>query len=120
MPFAGVHAAKLKGYDAIEMLTDADKAFASLMEVNRLYRPDGQPVIFDLQIEAECLGCDLTWAKDCPPSVSGHPLDGSDEEAPITPCDCKIPTKQSGRIPYVLDVMRRMKEAVGDTTALYG
>ena len=51
VPFAGVHAGSLKGYDATEMLTDADKAFESLMEVNRLYRPDGQPVIFDLQIE---------------------------------------------------------------------
>ena len=120
VPFAGVHAAKLKGYTATEMLTDADKAVESLMEVNRLYKPDGQPVIFDLQIEAECLGCDLTWADDCPPSVSGHPLDGSDEEPPETPCDCKIPTKESGRIPYVLEVMRRMKENVGETTALYG
>ena len=120
VPFAGVHAGKLKGYTATEMLTDADKAFESLMEVNRLYKPDGQPVIFDLQIEAECLGCDLTWADDCPPSVSGHPLDGSDEEPPETPCDCKIPTKESGRIPYVLDVMHRMKEVVGETTALYG
>ncbi|HIS77274.1 MAG TPA: uroporphyrinogen decarboxylase [Candidatus Merdivicinus excrementipullorum] len=120
VPFAGVHAGKLKGYDATEMLTDADKAFESLMEVNRLYKPDGQPVIFDLQIEAECLGCELTWAKDCPPSVSKHPLDGSDEEPPVTPCDCTIPTKESGRIPYVLDVMARMKKAVGDTTALYG
>lgn len=120
VPFAGVHAGSLKGYTATEMLTDADKAFESLMEVNQLYKPDGQPVIFDLQIEAECLGCDLTWADDCPPSVSGHPLDGSDEEPPETPCDCKIPTAESGRIPYVLDVMRRMKEAVGDTTALYG
>ena len=120
VPFAGVHAGKLKGYDATEMLTDADKAFESLMEVNRLYKQDGQPVIFDLQIEAECLGCGLTWAKDCPPSVSSHPLDGSDEEAPVTPCDCTIPTKESGRIPYVLDVMKRMKDAVGDTTALYG
>ena len=120
VPFAGVHAGYLKGYTATEMLTDADKAFESLMEVNRLYRPDGQPVIFDLQIEAECLGCGLTWADDCPPSVSDHPLDGSDEEPPETPCDCKIPKKDSGRIPYVLDVMHRMKEAVGDTTALYG
>ncbi len=120
VPFAGVHAGRLKGYTATEMLTDADKAFQSLMEVNRLYKPDGQPVIFDLQIEAECLGCDLTWADDCPPSVSGHPLDGSDEEPPEVPCDCTIPTKASGRIPYVLDVMRRMKEAVGETTALYG
>ena len=120
VPFAGVHAGFLKGYTATEMLTDADKAFESLMEVNRLYKPDGQPVIFDLQIEAECLGCDLAWADDCPPSVSGHPLDGDDEEPPEIPCDCTIPTKESGRIPYVLDVMHRMKEAVGETTALYG
>ena len=120
VPFAGVHAGKLKGYTATEMLTDADKAFESLMEVNRLYKPDGQPVIFDLQIEAECLGCGLTWADDCPPSVSEHPLDGSDEEPPEVPCDCTIPTAESGRIPYVLEVMRRMKEAVGETTALYG
>ena len=120
VPFAGVHAGSLKGYTATEMLTDADKAFEALMEVNRLYKPDGQPVIFDLQIEAECLGCGLSWADDCPPSVCDHPLDGSDEEPPVTPCNCKIPKKDSGRIPYVLDVMRRMKEAVGDTTALYG
>ena len=120
VPFACVHAGKLKGYDATEMLTDADKAVESLLEVNRLYKPDGQPMIFDLQIEAECLGCDLTWAKDCPPSVSGHPLDGPDDEPPEIPCDCTIPTKESGRIPYVLDVMHRMKEAVGETTALYG
>ncbi|HAD20017.1 MAG: uroporphyrinogen decarboxylase family protein [Lachnospiraceae bacterium] len=121
VPFAGVHAGKLKGYTATKMLTDADAAFESLMEVNRLYRPDGQPVIFDLQIEAECLGCELRWADDCPPSVASHPLETEDEdEAPETPCNCKIPTKESGRIPYVLDVMRRMKEAVGDTTALYG
>ena len=120
VPFAGVHAGKLKGYDATEMLTDADKAVEALLEVNRLYKPDGQPVIFDLQIEAECLGCELTWAKDCPPSVSSHPLDGSDEEPPETPCDCKIPTRNSGRIPFVLDVMRRLKKEVGETTALYG
>jgi uroporphyrinogen decarboxylase len=120
VPFAGVHAGSLKGYNATEMLTDADKAFESLMEVNRLYKPDGQPVIFDLQIEAECLGCDLVWADNCPPSVSSHPLDSSDDEPPETPCVCTIPTVKSGRIPFILDVMRRMKKAVGETTALYG
>ena len=36
VPFAGVHAASLKGYTATEMLTDADKAVESLLEVNRL------------------------------------------------------------------------------------
>ena len=120
VPFAGVHAGSLTGATATEMLTDVDKAFAALMEVNRLYRPDGQPVIFDLQIEAECLGCALSWADDCPPSVRSHPLDGSDEEPPEAPCACKLPRRQSGRIPYVLELMRRMKAAVGETTALYG
>lgn len=121
VPFAGIHAGFLTGIDATTMLTDADAAYKALMEVNRLYKPDGQPVIFDLQIEAECLGCDLVWADDAPPSVSGHPLATDDEdEPPAVPCDCTIPTKESGRLPYVLEVMNRMKASVGDTTALYG
>ena len=118
VPFSGIHSGKLLGYDATEVLTDPDKLFASLMEVNKLYKPHGQPVVFDLQIEAECLGCDLVWAKDAPPSVSTHPLAGEDE--PTVPCECTIPTPEDGRIPMVLDVMRRMKAAVGETTALYG
>lgn len=113
VPFAGVHAGKLKGYTATEILTDGDKLFESLMEVNRLYMPDGQPVVFDLQLEAEILGCDLMWADDNPPSVTGHPM------AKEITTD-KLIEKTDGRIPLVLDVCRRMKEAVGDTTALYG
>ena len=31
VPFAGVHAGKLVGYDATEVLTDGDKLFESLM-----------------------------------------------------------------------------------------
>ena len=118
VPFAGVHAGHLLGYDATEILQDEEKLFQSLMEVNKLYRPSGQPVIFDLQVEAECLGCELRWAKDAPPSVLKHPLEGTEELT--TPCYCTLPTKESGRIPMILRVMRWMKEAVGDTTALYG
>lgn len=116
VPFAGVHAGKLAGFDATEVLTDPDKLFESLMAVNRLYKPFGQPIVFDLQIEAECLGCELRWAKDAPPSVASHPL----EDEAVVPCECTIPTSKSGRFPMILDVMRRMKEAVGEKTALYG
>ena len=116
VPFAGVHAGKLTGYDATEVLTDADKLYESLMRVNELYKPSGQPVVFDLQLEAECLGCELKWVADSPPSVMTHPL----EEEAYIPCECTIPTEASGRIPLVLDVMRRMKASVGETTALYG
>lgn len=116
VPFAGVHAGKLKGYNAEEMLKDADKIVESLKEVAKLYMPDGMPVIFDLQIEAEILGCDLMWAKENPPSVKSHPL-ASDK---TIPCECMIPDETSGRIPAILDAMRRTKEAVGEDIALYG
>lgn len=116
VPFAGVHAGVLVGYDAEEVLTDGDKLFESLMAVNRLYRPCGQPVVFDLQLEAEILGCELVWTKDGPPSVKTHPL----EENPKVPCRCTLPTREDGRLPMVLEVMERMKKEVGESTALYG
>ncbi|MCI5864089.1 MAG: hypothetical protein MR000_02525 [Cloacibacillus porcorum] len=116
VPFAGVHAGFLKGYTAKEVLTDSDKLYESLLEVHKLYTPDGMPVVFDLQIEAEILGCELMWAKDNPPSVRTHPF----EDEAKDPRSLTLPTPEDGRIPLVLDVMRRLKKAVGDDTALYG
>jgi len=114
IPFAGVHAGKLKGYDARDVYQDGDKLFESLMEVNKIYNPDGQVILFDLQLEAEILGCEIKWSKDGPPCVMDSPLAGNNE-IPI-----KSITKTDGRLPMVLDVVRRMKKAVGEQTALYG
>ena len=116
VPFAGIHAGSLVGADATEVLTDEDTLVKALLEVNRLYKPDGQPVVFDLQLEAEILGCELTWAKDSPPSVKTHPL----ADTMTVPCCCTLPKPDQGRLPLVLSAMRRMKKEVGDTTALYG
>ena len=116
VPFAGIHSGKLVGYSAKEVLQDEDKLVEALMAVNKIYRPDGQPIMFDLQVEAEILGCDLEWFDDTPPTVVSHPL----SEAKIIPCKCKFPKEDSGRLPLILNAMKRMKEAVGDTTALYG
>lgn len=116
VPFAGVHAGALTGIDATKVLTDEDALVDALLAVNRLYRPDGQPVVFDLQLEAEILGCQLIWSKDNPPSVASHPL----AETMSVPCRCTLPKPDQGRLPLVLSAMRRMKEAVGETTALYG
>ena len=114
VPFAGVHAGKLLGYSANEVLTDGDKLFEALLAVNRTYGPDGQPVVFDLQVEAEILGCDLLWAEKAPPTVASHPL-ATDMVVPGY-----LPEATDGRLPMILDVMRRMKAEVGETTALYG
>lgn len=116
VPFAGVHAGALVGADATKVLTDEDTLVQALLEVNKLYKPDGQPVVFDLQLEAEILGCDLVWAKDGPPSVASHPL----ADTMTVPCRCTLPKPEQGRLPMVLSAMRRMKQEVGDTTALYG
>ena len=114
VPFAGVHAGKLKGYSATEVLTDADKLYDSLMEVHRLYMPDGMPVVFDLQLEAEILGCGLMWADENPPSVTTHPLADTDE------IPQKLLDKKDGRLPVVFEVTKRLKAAVGSETAIYG
>lgn len=116
VPFAGVHAGALVGADATKVLTDENILVQALLEVNKLYKPDGQPVVFDLQLEAEILGCDLVWAKDGPPSVASHPL----ADTMTVPCKCTLPKPEQGRLPMVLSAMRRMKKEVGDTTALYG
>lgn len=116
VPFAGVHAGKLKGFNAEEMLREEDKLVEAILEVKKLYVPDGLPIIFDLQVEAEILGCELMWAKNNPPSVKTHPL--ADEKT--IPCACKIPTEESGRMPVILSAMRRIKAEIGDDVALYG
>lgn len=118
VPFAGIHSGKLKGYTAEDILKDGQKLYECLMEVARLYGPDGMPIMFDLQLEAEILGCDLMWAKDNPPSVASHPLEGDDNK--IIPCSCRIPTPESGRIPVMLEAMRKLKASVGEDIALYG
>ncbi len=116
VPFAGVHAGLLTGVNAETFLTDEDAMVEALIEVNKLYKPDGQPVMFDLQVEAEILGCELRWAEDGPPSVASHPL----ADTMTVPCDCTLPSETSGRMPMILSAMRRLKEAVGENTALYG
>lgn len=117
VPFAGVHAGKLEGYTAEEVLRDEDKLVKAILSANKLYVPDGLPVLFDLQVEAEILGCELLWARNNPPSVKSHPLEGANKSIP---CNCKIPAEESGRLPMILSAMRRIKAEIGDETALYG
>lgn len=114
VPFAGVHAGQLKGYTATEMLTSKDKLVECLLEANKAYSPDGQPVAFDLQVEAEILGCKMRWADKAPPSVETHPL-ASTRDIPSI-----IPKATDGRLPIFLHATRQLKAKVGDNTAIFG
>lgn len=114
VPFAGVHAGKLIGETAKSVYTDEATLVSSLKEAAKIYRPDGLPIMFDLQIEAEFLGCELLWSEDSPPTVTTHPLEGTDEIPEF------LPTGEEGRLRMALAATREMREAVGEETALYG
>lgn len=114
VPFVGCHAAALIGLDADEYLKSADKIVEGVRVAIERYQPDGIPLMFDLQLEAEVLGCSLHWAKDNPPAVTGHPLcEGVALE------DLKIPQPTDGRIATSLEATRRVREMAPDL-ALYG
>ncbi len=114
VPFSGVHAAKLTGIGAEEYLKSADHLFNGVSKAVELYKPDGIPVVFDLQIEAEALGCRLQWSENSPPSVISHPLQ---EGVKIE--DLSIPTVSEGRISIVMDATGQLREKFPDI-ALYG
>lgn len=114
VPFVGCHAGALTGATAREVLTSEDKMVAAMNKAIARYRPDGIPVAFDLQIEAEALGCALVWAEENPPSVTGHILtEGKTLE------ELAIPRPDAGRIGLVINATRRLRAAHKDI-ALYG
>ncbi|GAF04756.1 uroporphyrinogen decarboxylase family protein [Saccharicrinis fermentans] len=114
VPFVGAHAGSLLGLTATEYLQSADKIVEGVNKAIETYHPDGIPVAFDLQIEAEALGCKLAWADDNPPAVISHPLmEGTKLEDMKVPCACK------GRIPMVMEATRKLREQHADV-ALYG
>ncbi len=114
IPYTGIQVGSLSDVTADKLLQSEELLTKNLLKAHELYGPDGMPVIFDLQIEAEILGCELMWADKAPPSVKTHPLSESKE------INLKLPEKSDGRLPIVLNVMKKLKEEVGDTTALYG
>ncbi|MFP4383280.1 MAG: uroporphyrinogen decarboxylase family protein [Spirochaetia bacterium] len=114
VPFVGVHAGYLIDKTAEEFLKSPELMKQGIQKAIDIYKPDGMPVIFDLQLEAEVLGCDLIWGKENPPSVSSHVLTGDKwiEDLPEF-------TPEGGRIPDILEVTRAVREKNPDI-ALYG
>lgn len=114
VPYVGVHGAYLIGKDADEFLQSADLIYQGVCKAKEEYNPDGLPIVFDLQLEAEALGCELKWAKDNPPSVIGHVLN----DVPLS--ELKVPTEKDGRIPVVMEATERLVKEFKDEIALLG
>lgn len=115
VPFAGCHAASLIHVDCETYFKNTEYLVQGVVKAFELYQPDGLPALFDLQVEAEAMGCKLTYAKDNPPAVSSHVLEDG-----VKLSELKVPTEQDGRFPIVLEATRRIVKELGDIIANYG
>ncbi len=114
VPFVGVHGAYLQDLTATEYLLSADHIINGVGRAIDEYAPDGIPVAFDLQIEAEALGCLLQWADNSPPAVISHPVSEGRSLASF-----QVPGADEGRIKTVIDAALKLRGLHPDI-ALYG
>lgn len=114
VPFVGVHGGKLLGISAADFLQSSDEIVRGQLKACELYKPDGLPIVFDLQMEAEVLGCKLQWATEVPPSVVSHPLANGELSG--------LPefSTENGRFPLVGEATRALAAQIGGEVALYG
>lgn len=105
VPYSGVHCAFIINEPADKFLQDPELLAKGVVETAKRYKADGIPLLFDLSVEANAVGCDLKWWPDNVPSVTTHPC--SDK----TPADAglKLPTKDSGRWPVLFEAAKIAK-----------
>jgi MtaA/CmuA family methyltransferase len=114
VPFVGVHGAALIGESAESYLKSEELMFRGVVAAAERYRADGIPVMFDLQLEAEVLGCRLVWSDENPPSVASHPLEGGGSLGQLPAFDLG-----AGRLPAAFNLARRLKGEIGENTGIY-
>jgi MtaA/CmuA family methyltransferase len=105
VPYAGVHCAFLINEPADKFLQDPELLAKGVVETAKRYKADGIPLLFDLSVEANALGCDLKWWPDNVPSVTTHICsDKTPQQANL-----QLPSKDSGRWPVIFEAARIAK-----------
>lgn len=105
VPYAGVHCAFLINEPADKMLKDPKLLAKGVVNAAKRYKADGIPLVFDLSVEANSVGCDLKWWPDNVPSVTNHPCSDKTPEA----AGLKMPSKDSGRWPVLFEAAKIAK-----------
>lgn len=114
VPFVGCHGGAILGISATDYLKSAPCLVQGVEAAIARYQPDGIPVAFDLQLEAEVLGCELAWADQTPPAVRSHPLSSGHKLE-----DLQVPAPECGRIKTVLAAARELAQRHPEV-AIYG
>lgn len=114
VPLVGVHGGYLIGVTADRYLQKPDLMAKGVLYAARRYRVDGIPLLFDITLEATCMGCSHQWHPDITPSLTAHPL----ADQSLGEWDAPIPSENDGRWPVVIETGHRVKKELGDV-ALY-
>lgn len=102
-------AAKIEAIPLQTFLADPTKLANTITTVYRHLHPDGVIAYFDQTLEAEALGCRLTW-DSTGPAVAGT-LDA-------LPAMNQTALENAGRIPVALEVVRRLHTMLRDDPAI--
>lgn len=105
LPYAGVHCAALIDRPADVFLKDAGLLAKGVATAANLYHADGIPLLFDLSVEAESIGCEAQYWEDNVPSITTHPC------AEKTPdqAGLQIPRATDGRWPIIFEAAKLAK-----------
>ncbi|TAK28872.1 MAG: hypothetical protein EPO21_21815 [Chloroflexota bacterium] len=117
MPFAGTFAAALRQIPVRDMLEDPTLLANSLQDAQALFSYDTIATALDSSLEAEACGCEVDWEDDNrPPTVTSHPLAEGRR-----PADLDLSgIEKRGRLPIVLEAIRRLSLVPGKHVALAG
>ena len=110
LPYAGVHCAALIDQPADAFFKDAGLLAKGVIHAADLYHADGIPLLFDLSVEAESIGCEATYWEDNVPSIMKHPCAEKTPEE----LDLKVPSKSDGRWPIIFEAARLAKPRLED------
>ncbi|MCP4690238.1 MAG: hypothetical protein GY859_19450, partial [Desulfobacterales bacterium] len=105
VPYAGVHCAFMINEPADKFLQEPELLAKGVVETAKRYKADGIPLLFDLSVEANAVGCDLKWWPDNVPSVKSHPCS---DKTPVQ-AGLQMPSKDSGRWPVIFEAARIAK-----------
>ena len=105
VPYAGVHCAHLINEKADAYFKDPQLIARGIVEAATRYKADGIPLLFDLSVEAESVGCELEFWEDNVPTVKSHPCQKQ------TPAELglRLPTPDDGRWPVLYEAARLAK-----------
>ena len=110
VPYAGVHCAYLINEPADRYFKNPAILAKGVVHAAKTYHADGIPLMFDLSIEAEAVGCELEYWKDNVPSVRSHPCESQTPQE----LGLEVFKRTSGRWPIIFEAAAMVKPQLDD------